>query len=441
MPKITDMSPIPLKKRAPWINLFLAALIVAGVAFSSGCEQGTSEKKLELREDGLLYEIGEDEPFTGIRIKYYSKDERESDDGEFKKYEIHYKDGLKDGSFVSYHPNGIQMNKGRFEVIDNESVKVGTFIAWRKNGTLEFEKNFENGELHGSYVKYHNHWVGGKSDDSEPVNQSEEEAKRKYEANYENGLREGNYAYYQLDGSKLETGSFKQGKPHGTQKLYFPSIHLLAIKDHKGLRPTEFPATKEGFEEASAQALAIQESTPLSHNTEGKPISVVAFDANKTLLRVLWNVPQAPIGDIVFQSGGSGYSVQDPLKFVGLSITELPAIGWVSEVDNGALDGMGEITEVELEFPGSGYAREPNVEVVSLSGTGSGAALATRLKAPAKPTWDELNEQMLECRRVWDNGKEVQATWFDLNGQRVQFEVLEKGTQSSKSQFIPDTGL
>ncbi len=281
----------PTAHRKPNLYLLALALLVAALNFlGSGCEKVVQGENLEERADGLLYEKGSKEPFTGIWTKYH-----EVLEGQRKAFYIHYEKGLPQGSFETFYPHGITETSGEYIVAPHKgSLKHGEFLAWRENGTRISKKLYENGELNGPYFMYHDKWNKEEREASGIGNQPENDATIQYEANYKNGALDGPYHRLNKDGSLLESGSYHEGKLDGEQIFYYPKIHLLAIRDHRDfLRPTRFPAIEEGYDEAASQARSIHESTPLSHNPEGRPISVVGFDPNGKFLTILWTTQQA----------------------------------------------------------------------------------------------------------------------------------------------------
>ncbi|MFP6901250.1 MAG: hypothetical protein VCA36_09925, partial [Opitutales bacterium] len=244
-----------LKKRPVSVSVPVILLTALSLV-ESGCTQATEEADLEQRADGLLYKIGSNEPFTGVRTKHH-----EVLDGRRKAYEIHYDKGLPKGPFDIFYPHGITKKKGIYIISNQESVRHGEFTEWRKNGTLIYKKSYRNGKLHGSFRLFHDKWSGEKRKASEEENQTVNDATIEYEATYRNGLPEGRYSRYQKNGSILEEGLYREGKFEDQQIYYYPKIELLAIRDPSNLHSGYFSATKEGFIEASEQALSLHVST------------------------------------------------------------------------------------------------------------------------------------------------------------------------------------
>ena len=261
----------------------LAALSLLGI----GCENEVQEWNLEEHEDGLLYEKGAHEPFTGIWTQYHMVL-----GGHRKALSIHYEKGLPQGPFETFYPHGITKQSGGYVVVPHKgSVKHGKFLAWRENGTLIYEKFYKEGELHGPYLLCHDKWSEEKRKADEVGNQPENDITVEYEVKYQNGLPHGEFRRLDRDGNLIESGTYQEGAFDGEQAFYYPTIHLLAIRDHRNLlRPTRFPATVKGYEIATAQATSIAESTP--HNPDNQPVHVAGYGANGELLTTLWNTQQ-----------------------------------------------------------------------------------------------------------------------------------------------------
>jgi len=101
--------------------------------------------------DGLYYKKFTDVPFTG--------DITGKKKGSFK-------NGKKDGSWISYH----------------------------ENGQLEFEGNYKNDKKEGSWVRY---WDDGQL---------------KFKGDYKNGRREGYWIVFSYDGQLWSKGKYKDGQ-------------------------------------------------------------------------------------------------------------------------------------------------------------------------------------------------------------------------------------
>ena len=282
--KIDVMRSKPRKKRNKCLALS-SCLLTALALTETGCEKVAEEEHLEVR-NGLLYEIGADEPFTGNWTTYY-----EVLEGRRRHKDFHYENGLPQGPFETFYPHGITETRGSF-VIDpekNRSLKQGEFLAWRENGTLIHKKFYKNGELEGPYFLYHDKWIDEKDKEASNGNQLAKDAVIMEQAEYGNGLRNGPYSRFQKSGHLQESGSYYDGLLDGHQTIYYPSIHHLRIRDHRDLLlSSRYPANSEGFSKVSKHAYDIEESLALDHNPEGRPMSIEGFDATQKFLAVLW---------------------------------------------------------------------------------------------------------------------------------------------------------
>ena len=109
------------------------------------------EYKDLVERDGIYYKKFTDVPFTGKTTG--------QEQGSFK-------NGKKDGSWISYH----------------------------ENGQLEFEGNYKNDKKEGSWVRY---WDDGQL---------------KFKGDYKNGRREGYWIVFSYDGQLWSKGKYKDGQ-------------------------------------------------------------------------------------------------------------------------------------------------------------------------------------------------------------------------------------
>jgi antitoxin component YwqK of YwqJK toxin-antitoxin module len=283
-----------LKTYSPSL-LVVCSFITLVTLLGSGCEKIAEEANLEER-NGFVYEIGSDEPFTGNWVKYHKVLE-----GSRKAFEIHYENGLPQGPFETFYPHGIVETQGSYVIAPkgNRSLKHGTFLAWRKNGTLRHKKIYKNDKLDSICLEFHNTWKDTKDKEANNGNQRPKDAVVKLQVEYANGLREGSYSCFQKklvpDGKQMpiESGWYQGGKLHGEQTFFYPTINHFRIRDHrKLLQVKRYPATKESFREIVEQAYAIKDSLPTDQNSKDQTISVEAFDRDSKLLAVIWNTKQ-----------------------------------------------------------------------------------------------------------------------------------------------------
>ena len=96
-----------------------------------------------VERQGVTYQVNSDQPFTGTSVEYYIdtiiKDEFE-DRVLWKR--TTYKDGVLDGLFESFHPNG------QLEVRENYTLglKHGLHEMFYENGQLSKTEEYKNGK-------------------------------------------------------------------------------------------------------------------------------------------------------------------------------------------------------------------------------------------------------------------------------------------------------
>lgn len=109
-----------LPKRYIW------ALLPLLIMFLAGCSKEVRKQDTVMR-GGLLYEMGEDDPFAGIVVGK-GREPRHTQRMSYKKT---YKNGVQDGETIFYYPNG----------------KVESMVP------------YTNGEINGSLMTY---WPNGR---------------------------------------------------------------------------------------------------------------------------------------------------------------------------------------------------------------------------------------------------------------------------------------
>ena len=126
--------------------------------------------------NGLHYEKFTDIPFTG----------EVTGDGQGS-----YKNGKREGAWVSYHDNGQLSYKGNYK---NDKIE-GSWTEYHENGQLWLKGSYKNGEREGAWVGYHDNGWG------------------MFKGNYNSGNEEGAWVGYYKDRTvNIElTGAFKDG--------------------------------------------------------------------------------------------------------------------------------------------------------------------------------------------------------------------------------------
>ena len=135
----------------------LFAVLVSLPLLLGGCgEKTVNVEELEERE-GIYYLLDSDTPYTGKSFGSHQNGQ--------KYFEGKYKDGLREGLWVSWHENG----QKKSEVNYKDGKWDGLLTTWHKNGQKLREANYKDGNIVEGSDKYWN-------SKGEPVD-SEEEAK------------------------------------------------------------------------------------------------------------------------------------------------------------------------------------------------------------------------------------------------------------------------
>ena len=116
------------------MKLFKTLLTILFISLLSSPSWSVTLGDLVHRE-GIYYEKFTDVPFTG---KVTGKEQ-----GSFK-------NGVKDGTWVSYHKNGQLESKGNFKNGEAE----GAWVRYWGNGQLFYKGNFKNGKYNGTWVAF-----------------------------------------------------------------------------------------------------------------------------------------------------------------------------------------------------------------------------------------------------------------------------------------------
>ncbi len=154
-------------------KLFIKLLIISSLFFAFACNQYYTNQNIEIKEDGLIYKVGQDDPYTG----------RILDTLQNKVVEYDVVNGMKNGEFSLSSIQGIVSVLGSIE--DNRN--IGEWKYYYPNEQLESIGNFKNDYPHGKWV------------------------------------------WYYSDGSIKEKGTFLNGKKTGTWYLYNWEGSLFSI--------------------------------------------------------------------------------------------------------------------------------------------------------------------------------------------------------------------
>jgi len=159
--------------RAAVLKLFLKVISVLAVFLLVACNQYYSDQHIEIKEDGLIYKVGHDDPFTGRIIDTLNSNILEYD----------VVNGLKNGDFRVSSMEGIISMYGKVE--DNRN--IGEWNYYYSNGNLESRGNF------------------------------------KYDLPY------GKWEFYYSNGNLKETGTFVEGYKTGDWYQYTENGELISL--------------------------------------------------------------------------------------------------------------------------------------------------------------------------------------------------------------------
>ena len=161
-------------------KLFLKLLIISSLFFSAACNQYYTSQNIVIKEDGLIYKVGQDDPYTG----------RILDTLQNKIVEYDVVNGMKNGEFRLSSEEGIVSVYGSIE--DNRN--IGEWKYYYPNEQLESIGNFKNDYPHGKWVWYYSN--GG----------------IKEKGTFLNGNKTGKWYRYNLEGSLLSITTYDEGE-------------------------------------------------------------------------------------------------------------------------------------------------------------------------------------------------------------------------------------
>ena len=137
-----------------------------------------------VKRDGIYYEKFSDVPFTGKTTG--------PDQGSFK-------NGKKDGSWISYWGNGQLSFKGDYK----NDKREGSWVRYWDNGQLNYKGDYKNGKREGSWVSYH------------------ENGQLNEKSYIKNGEKDGSWVRYWKNGQLRDKGDYKNGKKEGSWISYY----------------------------------------------------------------------------------------------------------------------------------------------------------------------------------------------------------------------------
>ena len=104
--------------------------------------EGVNYNELEFPK-GIAFLKGSDTPYTGKATYYYENGQ--------KRREEYYKEGKKDGLWVSWYKNGQKSEEENWK----DGKRNGLMVGWHENGQKESEWNFKDGKWDGLWVVWH----------------------------------------------------------------------------------------------------------------------------------------------------------------------------------------------------------------------------------------------------------------------------------------------
>ncbi len=154
------------------MNRTIASLVLALFLFPS-LAMGDSVKYGDLVErDGLYYKKFTDVPFTGNVTG---------------KKQGSFRNGKKEGPWVSYHENGQFGGKGTFK----DGKEDGSWVYYHENGKVSMKLTYVEGKLDGPFVSYY------------------ENGRLQEQGTLKDGKREGPYVNYWENGKLVVKGTYK----------------------------------------------------------------------------------------------------------------------------------------------------------------------------------------------------------------------------------------
>ncbi len=150
------------------LKLFLKLVFISSLFFAVACNRYYSDQNIEIKEDGLIYKVGQGNPYTGRIIDTLQNKVLEYDvvngmkNGEFRLSSIEgivsvfgsIKDNRNIGEWNYYYPNGQLESKGNF-IYDNPH---GKWVWYYSSGNIKETGTFLNGNRTGTWYNYN--WEG-----------------------------------------------------------------------------------------------------------------------------------------------------------------------------------------------------------------------------------------------------------------------------------------
>ncbi len=206
-------------------NLVYIVIFTLLVVFIPACTFDSVNSDQLFIKNALTCTKSDSLPFTGVCRDLY-------ENGEIKS-ERNYKNGILDGSFVRYYKNG----QVSVEVNYSEGSPVDGFKQYYENGKLKAEKVyngnsqvltrwFENG-VKTAEIHFENNMLNGRSE------QWYKNGKQEMQANYRNDKHEGQLIAWHSNGNKKIEGKYVDDKLDGKWTQWNEEGNVIAYEYYK----------------------------------------------------------------------------------------------------------------------------------------------------------------------------------------------------------------
>lgn len=120
------------------VLLFFALSIVGGMSCAPGLEQVVAEKYADGTPKVVKYFKGKGKTKSMVKESFFYPDGQLRMEGE-------YKEGVKDGHWISFYNNGNKWSEGYY----TKGINNGKTITWHENGQKYYEGSYDNGKRSG----------------------------------------------------------------------------------------------------------------------------------------------------------------------------------------------------------------------------------------------------------------------------------------------------
>jgi antitoxin component YwqK of YwqJK toxin-antitoxin module/uncharacterized RDD family membrane protein YckC len=222
-----------------------------------------TDTPIEKREDGLIYKINEDSPYTGENHTYYESGQ--------KKEESHVLEGQFHGPLVAWHENGQIKETTNYE----KGLVNGAYVAWYENGNKRIEANFLKNAFEGPYINYFENGQTGETGSYK-----------------EGGLLHGQIIFWDDEGNFTESRIYENGELLETSTT--PPENLSEVvnslttdsQDYEAPAPTEETFDLENNNDTASLNIQLKESF---HENGQKKMEAHYADGKLDGSSTLWN--------------------------------------------------------------------------------------------------------------------------------------------------------